>query len=147
MASTALKSILCGCIVLLFCNGFSAMARSTTTEADKSVALLQQHLCRDECSKKVRNMYMHHMMVYNKLCQILNEDQNVQCATYNIQQEQQQEKKPTSFIGRINEDSSSSIEIHLHWFFNWNFTILKFKSTDILYIRIPTKTTTKTLFF
>lgn len=56
MASTALKMILCGCIVLMFgiidINRFSAMARSTS-EADKSVALLQQHLCRDECSKKV----------------------------------------------------------------------------------------------
>lgn len=54
MASTALKSILCGCIVLVFgiVDNFSAMARSTA-DADKSVALLQQHLCRDECSKKV----------------------------------------------------------------------------------------------
>ncbi|XP_031626986.1 uncharacterized protein LOC116343193 isoform X1 [Contarinia nasturtii] len=60
-SSTALKSILCGCIVLVFgmVDSHSAMARSTTTtstatttEADKSVALLQQHLCRDECSKK-----------------------------------------------------------------------------------------------
>lgn len=119
MASTAFKSILCGCIVLLFGNGFSAMARSTASEADKSVALLQQHLCRDECSKKVCNMYMHHMMVYNKLCQILNEDQNVQCTTFGSKT--QQKKNPTSFICRINEDSSSNIEIHLHWFLPfWN---------------------------
>lgn len=61
MASTALKSILCGCIVLVFgiVDDFSAMARSMADD-DKSVALLQQHLCRDECSKKVCN---HHYYI------------------------------------------------------------------------------------
>lgn len=60
MATKALQLILCGCIVLVFgiidSGHNSAMARSTVSDdADKSVALLQQHLCRDECSKKVRN--------------------------------------------------------------------------------------------
>lgn len=64
MASKELTSMLCGCIVLLIGiiddSQFLAMARSTTTtttttitEADKSITLLQQHLCRDECSTKV----------------------------------------------------------------------------------------------
>lgn len=129
MASTALKLILCGCIVLLFGHGFSAMARSTTTEADKSVALLQQHLCRDECSKKVRNMYMHHFYMH------YNSEWGTKCT----------KKKPISFIWRINEDSSSSIKIHLHWFYNWNFPILKFMSAlhaHFICIRIPTTTRT-----
>lgn len=60
MASTAFKSILCGCIVLVFgiVDVFSAIARSTADD-DKSVALLQQHLCRDECGKKVCNHHYH----------------------------------------------------------------------------------------
>lgn len=72
MASRALKSILCGCIVLLIgaIDGarFSAMARSTTTsDADKSIALLQQHLCRDECSKKVSLTHKLQLDEINKL--------------------------------------------------------------------------------
>lgn len=61
----ALKMIFYGCILLTFSiidvNRCTAMARSTTNDADKSVALLQQHLCRDECSKKVCRIY-----TYNK---------------------------------------------------------------------------------
>lgn len=55
-STASLKMIFYGCILLTFSiidvNRCTAMARSAS-EADKSVALLQQHLCRDECSKKV----------------------------------------------------------------------------------------------
>lgn len=57
-----------GCILLTFSiidvNRCTAMARSTN-EADKSVALLQQHLCRDECSKKVCKIYKTTSIVYH----------------------------------------------------------------------------------
>lgn len=66
MALNTLETILCGCIVLVFgiidISRISVMARSTS-EPDKSVALLQQHLCRDECSKKVCNIIKFRLFV------------------------------------------------------------------------------------
>lgn len=62
--SKILELILCGCIVLIIGGSSSggsgigillAMADDTMTE-DKSIELLQQHLCRDECYKKVCNL-------------------------------------------------------------------------------------------
>lgn len=57
--SIILELILCGCIALII-NGSRigvqfSMADGTMAE-DKSIELLQQHLCRDECYKKVRNL-------------------------------------------------------------------------------------------
>lgn len=55
--SKIFELILCGCIVLIF-GGSSihlALADDTMVE-DKSIELLQQHLCRDECYKKVGNL-------------------------------------------------------------------------------------------
>lgn len=52
--SKMVELILCGCIVLMI-GGSNSMADDTRAE-DKSIELLQQHLCRDECYKKVRNL-------------------------------------------------------------------------------------------
>lgn len=57
--SKLFEMILCGCIVLIIGGSIGdihlAMADDTMAE-DKSIELLQQHLCRDECYKKVRNL-------------------------------------------------------------------------------------------
>lgn len=66
MALNTFETILCGCIVLVFgivdIGHISVMARSTSAP-DQSVALLQQHLCRDECSKKVCKIINFHLFV------------------------------------------------------------------------------------
>lgn len=55
--SKLFELILCGCIVLIIGGSRIHLALADDTMAeDKSIELLQQHLCRDECYKKVRNL-------------------------------------------------------------------------------------------
>lgn len=68
-----------------------------------------------------------------------NEDEKAQHSATTAEED---ETENAPFVCRIKKDSSGSIEIHLHWFLNWNFPILKLMlalDTHITYNDISNK--------